>query len=117
MRLLSIIWNAVNNGLFILVGVSLAYTMIGSVYYLKVIKIAYVDNPETRRSYAKVSPIGMHIYQNTSLISTVKPFPRQTPDLNVRLAAHSDRIRGHASATVTTTVTSSPGLPASSSLV
>lgn len=57
----AIIWNAVNNGLFILVGVSLAYTMIGSVYYLKVMKIAYVDNPETWRSYAKVSPITAYI--------------------------------------------------------
>lgn len=57
----AIIWNAVNNGLFILVGVAQAYTMIGSVYYLKVMKIAYVDNPETWRSYAKVSPITAYI--------------------------------------------------------
>jgi NADH:ubiquinone oxidoreductase subunit 2 (subunit N) len=35
--------------------------MIGSVYYLKVMKIAYVDNPETWRSYAKVSPITAYI--------------------------------------------------------
>lgn len=57
----AIIWNAVNNGLFILVGVAQVYTMIGSVYYLKVMKIAYVDNPETWRSYAKVSPITAYI--------------------------------------------------------
>lgn len=57
----AIIWNAVNNGSFILVGVAQAYTMIGSVYYLKVMKIAYVDNPDTWRSYAKVSPITAYI--------------------------------------------------------
>jgi NADH:ubiquinone oxidoreductase subunit 2 (subunit N) len=35
--------------------------MIGSVYYLKVMKIAYVDNPDNWRSYGKVSPITAYI--------------------------------------------------------
>ena len=57
----AIIWNAVNNGLFILVGVALLYTMIGSVYYLKVMKVAYVDNPESWASYREVSPITAYV--------------------------------------------------------
>lgn len=57
----AILWNAVNNGLFILTAVAQIYTMIGAVYYQKVMKITYVDNPETWRSYAKVSPITAYI--------------------------------------------------------
>lgn len=57
----AIIWHAVNNGLFILVAVAQAYTMIGSVYYLKVMKICYVDNPTSWRSYGKVSPVTAYI--------------------------------------------------------
>ena len=57
----AIIWHRVNNGLFILVAVAQAYTMIGSVYYLKVMKICYVDNPVSWRSYGKLSPITAYI--------------------------------------------------------
>jgi hypothetical protein len=35
--------------------------MIGSVYYLKVMKICYVDNPTSWRSYGKVSPVTAYI--------------------------------------------------------
>jgi NADH:ubiquinone oxidoreductase subunit 2 (subunit N) len=35
--------------------------MIGSVYYLKVIKIAYVDNTTSWASYGKVSPLTAYI--------------------------------------------------------
>lgn len=57
----AIIWNAVNNRLFILVGVALLYTMIGSVYYLKVMKVAYVDNPENWASYSKLSSLTAYV--------------------------------------------------------
>lgn len=57
----AVIWHAVNSGLFVLVVVALRYTMIGSVYYLKVMKIAYVDNPTSWRSYGKVSPITAYV--------------------------------------------------------
>lgn len=57
----AIIWNAVNNRLFILVGVALLYTMIGSVYYLKVMKVRYVDNPENPASYSKLSSITAYV--------------------------------------------------------
>ena len=57
----SIIWHRVTNGLFILVTVALRYTMIGSVYYLKVMKIAYVDNRTRPVSYGKVSPLTAYI--------------------------------------------------------
>jgi NADH:ubiquinone oxidoreductase subunit 2 (subunit N) len=35
--------------------------MIGSVYYLKVMKICYVDNPASWRSYGKLSSITAYI--------------------------------------------------------
>jgi NADH:ubiquinone oxidoreductase subunit 2 (subunit N) len=35
--------------------------MIGSVYYLKVMKIAYVDNSTSWASYGKVSPLTAYI--------------------------------------------------------
>ena len=57
----AIIWHRVNNELFILVAVALRYTMIGSVYYLKVMKIAYVDNSNSWASYGKVSPLTAYI--------------------------------------------------------
>lgn len=57
----AIIWHRVTNGLFILVAVALRYTMIGSVYYLKVMKIAYVDNRTRPVSYGKVSPLTAYI--------------------------------------------------------
>lgn len=57
----AILWNRINNELFILVAVALRYTMIGSVYYLKVMKIAYVDNSTSWASYGKVSPLTAYI--------------------------------------------------------
>jgi NADH:ubiquinone oxidoreductase subunit 2 (subunit N) len=35
--------------------------MIGSVYYLKVMKICYVDNPNSWRSYGKVAPLTAYV--------------------------------------------------------
>jgi NADH:ubiquinone oxidoreductase subunit 2 (subunit N) len=35
--------------------------MIGSVYYLKVMKVAYVDNPENWASYSKVSSLTAYV--------------------------------------------------------
>lgn len=56
-----LIWNRVNNGLFILVFVALRYTMIGSVYYQKVMKICYVDKQTSWASYGKVSPVTAYV--------------------------------------------------------
>lgn len=57
----AIIWHRVNNELFVLVQVALRYTMIGSVYYLKVMKICYIDSPTSWRSYGKVSSLTAYI--------------------------------------------------------
>lgn len=56
-----LIWNRVNNGLFILVFVSQRYTMTGAVYYLKVMKICYVDKQTSWASYGKASPITAYV--------------------------------------------------------
>lgn len=67
----AVIWHAVNSGLFILVAVALRYTMIGSVYYQKVMKIAYVDNPTSWRSYGKVSPITAYVIRLSVFIMLI----------------------------------------------
>lgn len=53
----AILWHRVNYKLYVLVAVLLVYTMIGSVYYLKVMKIAYVDATTRWRTYKKPSPL------------------------------------------------------------
>lgn len=67
----AIIWHRVNYKLFILVAVALRYTMIGSVYYLKVMKIRYVDSPTSWRSYGKVSPLTRYIIATSVFIMLI----------------------------------------------
>lgn len=56
-----IIWARTNNGQLITVAVALLYTLVGSVYYLKVQKVCYVDNPTSWGSYGNVSSITAYI--------------------------------------------------------
>ena len=56
-----IIWDSVNNGLYATVRVSLVYTLIGAVYYLKVMKVCYVDNPSSWGTYVQASSITAYI--------------------------------------------------------
>jgi NADH:ubiquinone oxidoreductase subunit 2 (subunit N) len=44
-----------NNNLLVVVVVSLLYTLVGSVYYLKIMKVCYVDNPTSWGVYGKIS--------------------------------------------------------------
>jgi NADH:ubiquinone oxidoreductase subunit 2 (subunit N) len=39
------------------VAVALLYTLVGAVYYLKVMKVCYVDNPSSWRTYGKTNSI------------------------------------------------------------
>lgn len=57
----AIIWQSVNNGLFSLVFIALRYSLIGRVYYLKVLKICYVDNPTSWTTYGRVSSVSAYI--------------------------------------------------------
>nr|ALF99709.1 NADH dehydrogenase subunit 2 [Sphaeropleales sp. YC001] len=52
-----ILWDSVNNGLYTTVAVALLYTLVGAVYYLKVMKVCYVDSPSSWRTYAKTNSI------------------------------------------------------------
>jgi NADH:ubiquinone oxidoreductase subunit 2 (subunit N) len=45
--------------------------MIGSVYYLKVMKVAYVDNPESWASYSKVSSITAYVIAITVTVMLI----------------------------------------------
>jgi len=56
-----ILWDSVNNGLYTTVAVALLYTLVGAVYYLKVMKVCYVDNPSSWSTYAKRSSITAYI--------------------------------------------------------
>lgn len=56
-----ILWDSVNNGQYTTVAIALLYTLVGAVYYLKVMKVCYVDNPNSWRTYAKTSPITAYI--------------------------------------------------------
>nr|YP_009449859.1 NADH dehydrogenase subunit 2 [Pectinodesmus pectinatus]ANG44796.1 NADH dehydrogenase subunit 2 [Pectinodesmus pectinatus] len=56
-----IIWAALNNGRLATVAVSLLATLVGSVYYLKVLKVCYVDNPTSWATYSWVSSTTAYI--------------------------------------------------------
>lgn len=56
-----ILWASQNNGLLITVAVALVYTLLGSVYYLKVMKVCYVDNPTSWGTYGKFSSTTAYI--------------------------------------------------------
>jgi NADH:ubiquinone oxidoreductase subunit 2 (subunit N) len=53
------------------VAIALRYTMVRSVYYLKVIKICYVDNPTSWASYGKVSPLTAYIVRLSVFIMLI----------------------------------------------
>lgn len=56
-----ILWASQNNGLLITVAIALLTTLLGRVYYLKVMKICYVDNPTSWGTYGKFSSITAYI--------------------------------------------------------
>lgn len=56
-----ILWSSLNNGLQALVAIALRTTLVGSVYYLKVLKVCYVDNPTSWRTYGKYSSLTAYI--------------------------------------------------------
>ncbi len=56
-----IIWATQNNGMLVTVAVSQLATLVGSVYYLKVLKVCYVDNPTSWRTYERVSSMTAYI--------------------------------------------------------
>ena len=64
----AILWQSVNSEVFTLVFVALRYSQIGSVYYLKVIKICYVDTPTNWRTYGRFSTVSAYIIRRSVFI-------------------------------------------------
>jgi NADH:ubiquinone oxidoreductase subunit 2 (subunit N) len=56
-----IIWNSTSRGLLVTVAVALVTTLIGSVYYLKVLKVCYVDNPTSWGVYGTFSSMSAYV--------------------------------------------------------
>lgn len=57
----AILWESVTKGLYALVFVALRYSLIGSVYYLKILKICYIENPTSWRTYRKFPFVSAYI--------------------------------------------------------
>jgi NADH-quinone oxidoreductase subunit N len=58
---LGLFWWALNSHLYILVAVALVSTLLSTIYYLRVLKVAYVDMPGNWGSYGKISPINAYL--------------------------------------------------------
>ena len=54
---LGLFWWALNSHLYVLVGVALVATLLSTVYYLRILKVAYVDTPNSWNSYGKMAPV------------------------------------------------------------
>lgn len=61
---LGVFWWALNNHFYALVLIALVSTLLSTIYYLRVLKVAYVENPKSWGSYGKLPSV------NAYLIST-----------------------------------------------
>ena len=52
---LGLFWWALNSHLYLLVAVGLVSTLLSTIYYLRILKIAYVDTPMNWASYGKIA--------------------------------------------------------------
>lgn len=58
---LGLFWWALNSHLYLLVAVALVATLLSTVYYLRVLKVAYVDNPAHWSFYGKIAPVNAYL--------------------------------------------------------
>ncbi|KAF8054284.1 nuoN (mitochondrion) [Scenedesmus sp. PABB004] len=58
---LGILYRRLNNGLYITVAVALLYTLVGRVYYLKILKVSYIDTRNIYNSYSGMNSISAYI--------------------------------------------------------
>lgn len=58
---LGLFWWALNSHLYILVGVALIATLLSTIYYLKILKVAYVDMPGNWGSYGKIPAVNAYL--------------------------------------------------------
>ena len=58
---LGLFWWALNSHLYILVGVALVSTLLSTIYYLRILKVAYVDMPGNWGSYGKISSVSAYL--------------------------------------------------------
>lgn len=58
---LGLFWWALNSHLYALVSVALISTLLSTVYYLRILKVAYVDNPGNWGSYGKLASVNAYI--------------------------------------------------------
>lgn len=63
----AILWESVTKGLYALVFVALRYSLIGSVYYLKILKICYIENPTSWTTYSRFSIVSAYILARSVL--------------------------------------------------
>nr|YP_009054699.1 NADH dehydrogenase subunit 2 [Ourococcus multisporus]AIK29187.1 NADH dehydrogenase subunit 2 [Ourococcus multisporus] len=58
---LGLFWWALNSHLYILVGAALVATLLSTIYYLRVLKVAYVDMPGNWGSYGKIPSFNAYL--------------------------------------------------------
>ncbi len=68
---LGLFWWGLNTHQYILVAIALIATLLGSVYYLRVLKVAYVDNPKSWGTLGQYSPVTAYIVAGTVAVLVV----------------------------------------------
>lgn len=68
---LGLFWWGLNTHQYILVAIALVSTLLGSVYYLRVLKVAYVDAPKTWGTYGQYSPVTAYIVAITVAVLVI----------------------------------------------
>jgi NADH-quinone oxidoreductase subunit N len=58
---LGLLWWSLNNGQYALVFIALVATLLGSVYYLRVLKVAYLDVPANWGAFSKISGLSAYV--------------------------------------------------------
>lgn len=61
---LALFWYSLSANMYALISVALLSTLVSSVYYLRVLKIAYVDQPNTWGSYGEFRPSQAYLIQS-----------------------------------------------------
>lgn len=58
---LGLFWSALNSQLYVLVAIGLVSTLLSTVYYLRILKVAYIDVPKSWSSYGKLESTNAYV--------------------------------------------------------
>jgi NADH-quinone oxidoreductase subunit N len=58
---LGLFWWALNSHLYLLVAIGLLSTLLSTLYYLRILKVAYVDSPKNWGFYGKMAPMNAYL--------------------------------------------------------